>query len=53
MIKDEVDDVARNIVNEWMGSPGHRENILTPGFDKMGAGVARQGVFYLATQLFF
>lgn len=29
-----------SIVAAWMKSPGHRHNILTPGFDELGLGVA-------------
>lgn len=37
----------------WMNSPGHRENILKPGFCKTGIGVARgrDGFVYI-TQVF-
>jgi len=52
-ISDEADELARNIVQDWMNSPGHRRNILTPEYEKMGAGVAKQRVYYLSTQLFF
>lgn len=27
------------VVAGWMGSPGHRKNILTPGFTELGVGV--------------
>jgi len=30
----------RAIVRSWMGSPGHRANILAPGFREIGIGVA-------------
>lgn len=29
---------AQDVVEDWMGSPGHRENILQPMFNHMGAG---------------
>ena len=32
--------VAEYIVNGWMNSPGHRKNILDPGFRRIGVGVA-------------
>ena len=40
-------------VEQWMASPGHRESILDPKFEKTGVGVAlsEDGVFYF-TQLF-
>lgn len=31
---------AKLIVDSWMNSPGHRANILNPGFGKMGIGIA-------------
>jgi uncharacterized protein YkwD len=33
------EDVARYLVNEWMRSEGHRENILNPSWEEMVAGV--------------
>ncbi len=41
------------VVEEWMESPAHRANILTPDFREtaMGAAVAPDGSFYV-TQLF-
>jgi len=35
-----VDEMAKEIVDGWMNSPGHRENILTKTYDKEGIGVA-------------
>jgi uncharacterized protein YkwD len=29
---------ARSIVNAWMHSPGHRENLLRPGWNRIGIG---------------
>jgi uncharacterized protein YkwD len=41
------------IHKELMDSPGHRENILTPGFDEVGiAAVFREGNGYYVTQDF-
>jgi uncharacterized protein YkwD len=34
------DEIAESIVKRWMGSKGHRENILTPYFKRQGIGVA-------------
>ena len=31
--------LARQAVSSWMGSPGHRQNILTSRYDKTGIGV--------------
>lgn len=33
------EDVARYLVNEWMRSEGHRENILNPSWEEMVAGI--------------
>lgn len=34
------DEIAQQVVNGWMNSPGHRENILESNYDKEGIGVA-------------
>ena len=41
------------VINDWMNSPGHRANILTAGFTKIGVGIAAKanGRLYW-TQLF-
>ncbi len=39
-------------VQGWMDSPGHRENILHPGFRETGVGIWRDGNTYYFTQLF-
>ena len=41
------------VVDEWMASPGHRANILTPDFRRTGVGAAigKHGSIYV-TQLF-
>lgn len=41
------------VMNDWMNSPGHRQNILNPGFTELGVGYAvdAQGTPYW-TQLF-
>jgi uncharacterized protein YkwD len=38
-------EVARRTVRLWMGSPGHRANLLNPRFRHTGAGVARSADF--------
>lgn len=44
---------ARDTVDGWMASPGHRENILTPTYDRLGAGMAiSSGGELYATQNF-
>ncbi|MDX6437705.1 MAG: hypothetical protein QOF45_288 [Gaiellaceae bacterium] len=32
---------ARRIVGAWMNSPGHRENLLRPGWDRIGIGALK------------
>ncbi len=34
-----LEEIATQIVDGWMGSPGHRENILDSKYDKEGIGV--------------
>jgi len=48
----DCDDRARRIVDGWMKSPGHRANILRRDFEHLGVGVAWDGTFVLATQVF-
>jgi len=33
------DEIAKTAVDGWMNSPGHRENILEPNYDREGIGV--------------
>lgn len=47
-----VDTVATQSVEGWMGSSGHRENILTPYFQSEGIGVAKSGSEVYVTQNF-
>ncbi|MCU0253760.1 MAG: CAP domain-containing protein [Acidobacteria bacterium] len=35
-----ADEIARQVVDGWMGSEGHRENLLKRSFDRQGIGVA-------------
>lgn len=46
-------DPVAYAVEQWLGSPGHRDSMLDPEFGKTGAGVAMSddGVFYF-TQLY-
>jgi uncharacterized protein YkwD len=32
-------DSAEQVMNDWMNSQGHRENILNPNFKKIGVGI--------------
>jgi uncharacterized protein YkwD len=43
---------AKLAVDEWMASDEHRENILSPDFDRSGIGVAVKGDYAYATQVF-
>jgi uncharacterized protein YkwD len=47
-----VQHVAKEIVDDWMGSPGHRENILDPRFTHLGVGVSARHQTIRATQEF-
>ena len=44
--------LARIIVNNWMSSAGHRQNLLNPEFTDIGVGVAARGNDVRATQVF-
>jgi uncharacterized protein YkwD len=44
--------LARLIVNNWMSSAGHRENLLNPKFTDIGVGAAAQGRDIRVTQVF-
>jgi uncharacterized protein YkwD len=43
---------AKIAVQGWLDSPGHRANILSPDFDRSGIGVAINGGYTYATQVF-
>lgn len=45
-------DPVEDIVQGWMDSPGHRENILRPGWTHTGVGVAQSGSTFYFTQVF-
>lgn len=45
-------DIAVEFSQGWMNSPGHRENILTPDWQKSGMGISIKNGKVLATQLF-
>jgi uncharacterized protein YkwD len=44
---------ARRAVAGWMSSEGHRGNILSPAFARSGIGVAVNGSYAYATQVFW
>lgn len=35
-----IEEIAQQVVDEWMDSPGHRSNILDGQYDRQGIGVA-------------
>ncbi|MEM7583763.1 MAG: CAP domain-containing protein [Acidobacteriota bacterium] len=46
------DALAQRIVESWMGSEGHRENILRDEFTHLGVGITQEGNELRATQVF-
>ncbi len=48
----ETKHVAELIMADWMSSPGHRENLLSPRFTHLGVGVSAGHHKILATQEF-
>lgn len=44
--------LAQKIVVGWMNSPGHRKNILDPGYTHLGVGVMTKNQEVRATQVF-
>ncbi len=44
--------LARIIVDNWLSSPGHRQNLLNPRFTDIGVGAAGRGRDVRATQVF-
>jgi uncharacterized protein YkwD len=47
------EDFARTTVQAWMESPEHRANILNPGFNLAGVGVATVSDEAFVTQVFY
>ncbi len=45
-------DFARRAVEGWLKSPGHRRNLLDPGFDRMAVAVLGEDGRYVAVQEF-
>jgi uncharacterized protein YkwD len=45
-------ELAKEIVNDWLNSPGHRENLLDPHFTHLGVGVSARHQTIRATQEF-
>ncbi len=44
--------LAKEIIDDWMSSPGHRENLLDPGYTHLGVGVSARHHTIRATQEF-
>lgn len=44
--------LARMIVDTWLASPGHRQNLLNPEYTAIGVGVVARGRDIRATQVF-
>jgi uncharacterized protein YkwD len=45
-------ELAQEIVSDWLNSPGHRENLLDPDFTHLGVGVSARHDRIRATQVF-
>lgn len=46
------EELARTLVRGWMGSPGHRRNILDATYSHLGVGLFQSDRYVFATQLF-
>jgi uncharacterized protein YkwD len=47
-----LDDPAEDAIQSWLKSPGHRKNMLDPGFSETGIGIAvgRDGAIYIVQE---
>jgi len=52
-VSNDADSIAKAQVESWMGSSGHRANILNEQYTHLGVGVAYDGLYYVATQNFW
>ena len=53
-VSDTPQSVARAQVDSWMGSSGHRANILNPAYSSIGVGTAKDPYgYYISTQDFW
>ena len=48
----QIQHLAQTIMDGWMNSPGHRKNILSPGYTHLGVGVITNNQEVKATQVF-
>ncbi|MCD4761769.1 CAP domain-containing protein [bacterium] len=46
------EEIAKETVEGWMQSPGHRDNILTAEYDEAGIGAVYVNGYYISTQVF-
>lgn len=51
-LNENAPDPVALVIEGWLDSPGHRQNILRPEVTETGVGVVRQGEEYFFTQLF-
>jgi uncharacterized protein YkwD len=47
-----IQRLAKEIVDDWMTSPGHRDNLLSPDFTHLGVGISARQHTIRATQEF-
>jgi len=47
-----ADAPAQDVVAAWMGSPGHRKNILDPTLTQLGVGCVLDGTAVLCSEVF-
>lgn len=47
-----LDNISQRMVDAWMGSEGHRVNILNPSFSSEGIGITINGHIIVATEDF-
>jgi len=52
LVTNTPESVAQAQFKVWMGSTGHRENILSSSVTELGVGTAFDGSFYLPTQIY-
>lgn len=45
-------EIVEKAVDLWLGSPGHRENLLQPNYNEAGVGIAVVNNYYIITQVF-
>ncbi|WP_440950651.1 CAP domain-containing protein [Methanosphaerula subterraneus] len=51
-VNNDPESIAQAMVQGWMESPGHRQNILNTQYVRIGVGVAYDGTYYFGTQNF-